>query len=207
MLFLNKDVLFLIFEELKNDKKSLYSCLLVNRTWCITAVPILWKNPGQYLLTDNAGSLFDVILLHLSVESRDNLRNQGINLFTETYYKPPLFNYINFWRHLNLQLLESMINEDNIKKSIVIRNELLNLFINRNTKFISLYIPENFDHQLHNISGAEHCFSDLEFLQCNEKTNQNILARISKSIKIMRFDNISDGMNLNNSGFSKLIKP
>src|SRR5438046_2368272 len=70
MLFLNKDVLFLIFEELKNDKKSLYSCLLVNRTWCTTAVPILWKNPSeQYFITNNSKNiLFNVILLHLSEE-------------------------------------------------------------------------------------------------------------------------------------------
>src|SRR6266536_5805487 len=209
---IKKKVLLQILEELQDDNKSLYSCLLVNRTWCETTVSILWKIPGSIHLTKKAESiLFNVILLHLSVESRDNLRNQGIDLFMETY-QPPLFNYISFWRHLNLQLLESMI-DDNSKgiesNTPIIRNEILNLFINRNTKFVSLYIPENFDHQLHNISGAEHCFSDLEFLQCNESTNQNILeglARISKSIKIMRFDNVFDSLIINNSGFSKLIE-
>src|SRR6266498_1452051 len=102
MVCFNKDVLFLIFKELNNDKKSLYSCLLVNRTWCEIAVPILWKNPRQYFITDNAKSmLFDVILLHLSEESRDVLKNYGINNpITETYHRP-LFNYINFWRYLD----------------------------------------------------------------------------------------------------------
>src|SRR6266498_966053 len=190
---LNKDVTLLILEELQDDNKSLYSCLLVNRTWCETTVSILWKIPGRIHLTEKAESkLFDVILLHLSGESRDNLRNQGIDFFTETY-QPPLFNYISFWRHLNLQLLESMIynNFKDIEKSkmSIIKNEILNLFINRNTKFISLYIPEFFDYQLNHILGAEHCFSDLEFFQCNDSTNQNILeglARICKSIKIIR---------------------
>src|SRR6266498_1633935 len=159
MVCLNKDILLLILEELQDDNKSLYSCLLVNRAWCETAVSILWKIPGRTHLTGKAESkLFNVILLHLSEESKDNLRNQGIDFFTETY-QPPLFNYIGFWRHLNLQLLECMIISKNIKKFNFIKNELLNLFINRNTKFISLYIPENFDHQLHNISVAEHCFS------------------------------------------------
>src|SRR6266536_498131 len=216
---LNKDVLLLILEELQDDNKSLYSCLLVNRTWCETTVSILWKIPGSIHLTKKAESiLFNVILLHLSVESRDNLRNQGIDLFMETY-QPPLFNYISFWKHLNLQNLECMIKNRlkiidkslrNDKSKIpIIRNEILNLFINRNTKFISLYIPRAFDHQLHNISGAEHCFSDLEFLQCSERINQNILeglARISKSIKIMRFNNVFDSLIINNSGFSKLIE-
>src|SRR5437016_4821967 len=139
MLKFNEDVLILILEELQDNKKSLYSCLLVNRTLCKTTVPILWKIPGRIPLSKKAGSkLFNVILLHLSEESRDNLRNQGIDLFTETY-QPPLFNYISFWRHLNLQLLEYMIFIEKSKMSII-RNEILNLFIHRNTKFISLYI-------------------------------------------------------------------
>src|SRR6266498_1559665 len=107
----NKDVLFLIFEELKNDKNSLYSCLLVNRTWCMIAIPILWKNPGQYYLitNDSKKKLFNVILLHLSEESRDILKNQGINNpLTETY-QHPLFNYINFWKYLDLSLIKRII--------------------------------------------------------------------------------------------------
>ena len=72
MLKLNKDVLLLILEELQDDNKSLYSCLLVNRTWCETTVSILWKIPGRIHLTGKAESiLFNVILLHLSEESRE----------------------------------------------------------------------------------------------------------------------------------------
>jgi hypothetical protein len=41
MVYLNKDVLSSIFEELRDNDVILYSCLLVNRTWCETAVPIL----------------------------------------------------------------------------------------------------------------------------------------------------------------------
>uniref|UniRef100_U9SJ23 Uncharacterized protein n=1 Tax=Rhizophagus irregularis (strain DAOM 181602 / DAOM 197198 / MUCL 43194) TaxID=747089 RepID=U9SJ23_RHIID len=40
---LNKDILFLIFEELKDDSKSLFSCLMTNRLWCEIVIPILWK--------------------------------------------------------------------------------------------------------------------------------------------------------------------
>ena len=148
---LNKDVLLLIFEELKDDGKTLYSCLLVNRTWCVTAVPILWKNLERITNINSKRILVDVILLHLSEESRDFLKNQGINnLITKTYQRP-LFNYINFWKYLDLSIIESMILSNNIEKSNVsiVRNEILKLFINRNTKFICLSIPENFYYQLH----------------------------------------------------------
>ncbi|RHZ45250.1 hypothetical protein Glove_682g17 [Diversispora epigaea] len=36
-----------ILKNLENDKKSLHSFLLVNRTWCKIIVPILWNNPFQ----------------------------------------------------------------------------------------------------------------------------------------------------------------
>ena len=139
---LNKDVLFLILKELHNHGKSLYSCLLVDRTWCKSAVPILWKNPRQYCITnDSRDILFKVILSHLSKESRDILKNQEINLFTKTYsYQQPSFNYISFWKYLSLWLLESMVvSIKNIEKTkmAIVTNEILKLFI-RNTKIIHL---------------------------------------------------------------------
>src|SRR4051812_34191487 len=98
MLRFNKDVLFLTLKELQNDGKSLHSCLLVDRTWCETAIPILWKNPSKFCLNNNASNiLFNVILLHLSEESTENLKNQKIDIFTETHQRP-LFNYISFWK-------------------------------------------------------------------------------------------------------------
>src|SRR6266542_4072810 len=116
---LNKDVLLLIFEELKNDHKSLYSCLLVNRTWCTTAVLILWRNPPKKLITDDNSKniLFNVILLHLSEE-----------------YHYSLFNYINFWRYLDLSLIVNIIPRNNAEDFSILRNEILKLLINKDTK-------------------------------------------------------------------------
>ncbi|RIA85199.1 hypothetical protein C1645_831163 [Glomus cerebriforme] len=210
MFKINKDVLFLILEELKDDRKSLYSCVLVNRIWCETTVPILWKILGRYTLTDNAkDSLFNVIILHLSKESRNVLKNKGYNIFTETYQRP-LFNYISYWRYLDLFLLDSMINSNNIEGSeiSVIRNEILNLFINRNTKFVYMDIPEHFNHQLNHISGTGNCFSNLECIHCDDKTDQNFLkglARISQLIKKLKFY-IMQYDNSDNSGIIKLIE-
>ena len=82
-----KDIIFLILEELQNDRKALYSCLMVNRTWCETTVPILWKNPLILCPAENKSILFDVILLHLSEESRDTLKNHEIDLFTELHQR------------------------------------------------------------------------------------------------------------------------
>ncbi|PKC57717.1 hypothetical protein RhiirA1_428287, partial [Rhizophagus irregularis] len=168
MLKLNKDVLFLIAENLHDDMISLCSCLLVNKSWCEVTVPILWKIPGRMVLTEKAeDKLFNVILLHLSKDSKDILKNQGIDLYTETY-RPTSFNYINFWRHLDLQLLEETFSR--------------NLKI---LEFISLLIPENINYDIYRISWNEQCFSDLKNLCCHEFHQNSLegLATISKSIK------------------------
>jgi hypothetical protein len=203
MWYLDKDVLFLIFEEIKNDKKSLYSCILVNRTWCVEAIPLLWRNPWQ---TKSNILLFNVILSHLSKESRDILEKQGINnLITESYQRP-LFNYIKFCKYLNLFFLENVISLKKFEKSkiSIIRNEILKLFINENTKFNILSIPNKFNFQLHLIPGAEHCFSELESFYCRGNVDQNVLeglAKICKSIK-----RLSASINYNISGIIKLIE-
>src|ERR1043166_9502435 len=101
---LNKDVIFLIIKELADDGKSLHSCLLVNRTWCETTIPILWRNPSKFCIKkDKKEILFIVLLLNSSEESRKVLNYQKINHFT---YRQPLFNYISHWRYLDLYYLE-----------------------------------------------------------------------------------------------------
>jgi hypothetical protein len=207
----NQDMLFLIFEELKNDQKSLYSCLLVNRTWCVTAVQILWRNPWNISSFGKAESaLFNVILLHLSKESRDILKNQGMNnLITETYQRP-LFNYISYCKNLELYSLERVIFSKKIEVSNIpiLRDEILKLFINKNTKLIHISTTRNFDYQLHLIPGAEYCFSELESLYYHDGISQNILeglAGICKSIKKIQLHIISDDYT-DSCGIFKLIE-
>ncbi|PKC62853.1 hypothetical protein RhiirA1_464550 [Rhizophagus irregularis] len=226
---LNEDVLSQIFKELKDDKNSLYSCLLVNRLWCAITVPILWRNPNYhyyflpsvliYRTSDSfhyyskLRKLFNTILLHLSEESRDILKNQGINI--DEKYKHPLFNYINYWKYLNFLFMRDLIYDSEIDKSKVsiIKNEILKLFINKNTNFVHLTIlnhltcvPIYLDYQPHLISGFECCFSKLESIHCNNYFNQDILkelAKICKSIKELKFDIICQNTT---SGIIELIE-
>jgi len=73
-----------------------------------------------------------------------------------------------------------------ISRFPIIEKEIFNLFINGNTKFTHLYIPYQFDYQIHLIPGAKHCFSELKFLSCNASINDDVLAgliEICQSIK------------------------
>src|SRR6266542_543601 len=122
----NRDILYLTLKELQNDKKALFSCLTVNKTWCEIIIPILWRDPWKYLKEKKL--LLNVIISHLSDESRNNLKSQGVN-FPIYPYQRPLFNYISFCKHLNLNILNEMINivYDNDKESLI-RKEISNLF-------------------------------------------------------------------------------
>src|SRR3954452_21058899 len=199
---LNSDLLYLIFKELLDDGETLYSCLLVNRAWFEVVVPILWKDHMKGL-RDQKKSL-NLIMSHLSSETKKSLLSQKLDrLIIQQIKRKPLFNYFRFCRHLNLYRLERIISSirdlKHIKKSIIpiLIDEILELFINKNTRVTHLYIPRRFDHQIHLIQGAEFCFADLNFLQCRTNTNKDILeglARISTSVdtlelNIAKFDN------------------
>src|SRR3954451_9145542 len=107
MLKLNKDVLYLILQELREDKKTLHSCLSISKTWCEIIIPILWKDPWKYLKEGKEKLLLNVIISHLSDNSRNDFC-QDTDYLTNIY-KRPLFNYISFCRHLNLNEIEGII--------------------------------------------------------------------------------------------------
>jgi hypothetical protein len=67
---LNRDILYLIFKQFKDDKVILHSCLLVNKTWC----EILFQFYGKILENLKSGNLLllKAIISHLSDILRNN---------------------------------------------------------------------------------------------------------------------------------------
>ena len=201
---LNRDILYLIFKEFQDDKKTLHSCLLVNKTWCEVIIPIFWNNPWKDL-KGKEKLLLNVIILHVS---DDDLISQGIDFLINCYQKP-LFDYISFCKHLNFDVIWKIIDKDicfGESSRFLIKNEILNLFINRNTKFTHLYISRQFEGQIHQIPGTKYCFSKIEFISCNANINNNVLIgliEMSESIKEIEIF-IEDGNK--NYEIDKLIK-
>ncbi|CAG8554447.1 7248_t:CDS:2 [Ambispora leptoticha] len=52
-----------IFGNLKNDHKTLHSCIFVNSNWCRQGIPLLWYNPFQ--TASNPALLIDTLFLCL----------------------------------------------------------------------------------------------------------------------------------------------
>ncbi|CAG8488163.1 5423_t:CDS:2 [Diversispora eburnea] len=82
------DCLDMIFKNLEMDRNSLYSSILVNKSWCQSAIQILWNR--------NSISQEDYQLINLS----SNLSNLSHSC---------LFNYPSFLRYLNANNLTSAI--------------------------------------------------------------------------------------------------
>ncbi|GBC04831.1 hypothetical protein RclHR1_00590017 [Rhizophagus clarus] len=206
MATLNKDTLLLILVKLQNDNNSLYSCLLVNKTWCETTIPILWKNPWRDLPREKEKSQSNVIVSHLSNEVRENLKRKHDITLPEPMKLS--FNYISFCRYLELYRLDRItITLKHIKKSKIsrVRLEIIRLFINRNTRFTHLYI-HRFDFQTNFIPGIEICFSKLKFLRSQPNNFLNELSGISNSIEKLELYITNYNNSDENHGITKLIK-
>ncbi|GES99908.1 hypothetical protein GLOIN_2v1644321 [Rhizophagus clarus] len=62
------EILENIFDLLKNDTGTLFSCILVKRSWCRIIVPILWRNSFKYVERKNYRKLIGIYLRFLPSE-------------------------------------------------------------------------------------------------------------------------------------------
>ncbi|KAF0461705.1 hypothetical protein F8M41_000375 [Gigaspora margarita] len=106
---LPSETLHEIFEHLvqsnHDDEKIshlLYPCLLVNRSWCVDMIKVLWNRPFHFL-KKNSSKLIQVYLDGLSKEERIDLIKVGINI-SDTASKM-LFDYMGFLKDLNFELI------------------------------------------------------------------------------------------------------
>nr|CAG8593759.1 8885_t:CDS:2 [Entrophospora candida] len=92
-LFSISECLLRIFEYLKEDPNSLFSILLVNRTWCRVAVPILWSRPFELL--KNRKNNYHIMTTYFQCLEDD--QKFPLQLLKES---SPSFDYPIFLRHL-----------------------------------------------------------------------------------------------------------
>src|SRR6266536_1217070 len=99
---LTNDHLVLIFEILYDDKKSLNSCLFVNKLWCQALVKLLWKDPWTLFLNEDklekAKLFFRTVLSQLPEGSKNSLIERKVNL--ELQQKPSLFDYVSYCKYI-----------------------------------------------------------------------------------------------------------
>jgi hypothetical protein len=103
---LNKDILFLLFEELQDNPGFLFSCLMVNRIWCEIVIPILWRNPWRYPIHyHNKNSLYSILTTYLSNDIKEILTKKGIQISEQSL----AFDYLTFCRSIDIKIIDSII--------------------------------------------------------------------------------------------------
>src|SRR5256885_1288467 len=97
-----------IFKYFENDKSSLRSCLLVNRLWCRTIIPILWGRSFS-LIKNSMNSSLGLIEIYLSYlnEEEKHLYNYYPELYPTS--KETLFNYPSFLKEFYYETIFLMV--------------------------------------------------------------------------------------------------
>jgi hypothetical protein len=170
MIKLNIDCLGLIFNQLKKDRKSLHSCLLVNKEWCNVIVPILWKEHSWNLERESMKKLLNIILSFLLSNSKqilllDNNINLPSTIPLITYKS---FNYISYCKFPKSDIIDKimkMILKENLNlindynKINLIEQEIYKLFVNNCKNIKELYWETS--QSLSSFPGSISCFSQL----------------------------------------------
>jgi hypothetical protein len=207
---LNEDIFFLIFEELQDDSKSLFSCLMVNRLWCEIIIPILWRNPWCYEINySNKNYLFAIIASYLSDDIKESLTSQGIRLPSFSH-QSLLFDYLSFCRNVNICIINSLISIGSPSENdhSFLQREFYGLFMKRcsRLKYLDM-IP--IEHQIFYFPEAKLSLKSLYELKCNASFSSSHfyeltgLEGISKYIQRLIIVNVDQK---SYHGIAKLIK-
>ncbi|RIB07196.1 hypothetical protein C2G38_2215182 [Gigaspora rosea] len=103
-LSLPADCLIEIFSHLEDNPKSLQSCVLVNRLWSRSSVPILWARPFR---DSTPSSIIDVYMSYLTDLERMHLIDNGISVSNRR--RNQIFDYVSFLRHVNMGSLYTVV--------------------------------------------------------------------------------------------------
>ncbi|EXX69913.1 uncharacterized protein OCT59_026620 [Rhizophagus irregularis] len=205
---LNKDILFLIFKELQKDSKSLFSCLMVNRLWCETVIPILWKNPWCYDINyRNKNSLYSFIISCLPDDIKESLISQEIFLPSILHQPPLLFDYLSYCRSIDVDILNDIISigTSESHNQFFLQLEIYNLLMKKCSEFKYINII-SLQHQIFYFPGAKDRLEPLYELTCDTSIGSSYfhgLARFCQNIQ--RLIIINKKMKMN-QGLVQLIE-
>ncbi|CAI2181351.1 15353_t:CDS:1 [Funneliformis geosporum] len=92
-----------VLKYLRDDLKSLYSCILVNRSLCRMTIPILWENPFELKCLDGKRDFIKNYFIFFSRLERKKLIEFGAKIEP---ISTPLFNYPSFIKTLDTFRME-----------------------------------------------------------------------------------------------------
>jgi hypothetical protein len=89
-----------IIQYFRKDFSTLYSCILINRSWCDLTIPLLWEDPFSRGYFGNH-QFIEIYLNKLNKDVKTKLYEYGVNnnlVSSNTL----LFNYPSFIKYLDI---------------------------------------------------------------------------------------------------------
>ncbi|GBC14836.2 hypothetical protein GLOIN_2v1764020 [Rhizophagus irregularis DAOM 181602=DAOM 197198] len=79
---------------------------MVNRVWCETMIPILWRNPWHYSINYyNKNSLYYILTSYLSNDIKEFFTKKKFNIPGQSL----AFDYLSFCRSINIEIIDVII--------------------------------------------------------------------------------------------------
>ncbi|PKC66875.1 hypothetical protein RhiirA1_511084 [Rhizophagus irregularis] len=194
-----------IFNELRTDNKSLYSCLLINKEWCRLVVPILWERYPYSNCEESQKKYCNTILSCLPTSSKQLLIDNYISLPSTILSEPLTFNYVSFCKFLSDDIIDKIVNfvfegqalNVNFSKNYLLSQEIYKLFI-RQCEGIKRLEWKNFLPLSSFSETSTKCFSQLHdlYIDLSHVTSNNIndMAQICKNLNVLYVDCYSQGI-------------
>jgi hypothetical protein len=205
---LNKDILYLIFEEFQDDLKSLFSCLMVNKSWCKTAVPVLWRNPWSYKGNNYRikSSLFTIIVYYLFDSIKEFITSKVIQL-PSISNKSLSFDYLSYCRSINVISINRItsIGSTSAYDQFFIQEEFY-LLLMRKCPELRYLDMRSIKHQLFYFPEAKARFESLCELKCDTSIDSSYFYGLSRCCKNIQVLIITNKVIIPNHGLVKLIE-
>jgi hypothetical protein len=183
---LSADCINEIFEYLEKDKKTLYSCLFVNRLCCEISVRILWRNVWNY-----SNRTYYTLITCLPNESKEILYKNGIIISSLTTSRPPMFNYASFCKTLSINrinyqircLLNDQTSKILIKNNrydyVIVTEEIYKLFMNQiSLKKLVFWQYSHINFKFY--PGTKNYLKNLSELSCSSNISSEFFYQLSK---------------------------
>ncbi|CAG8464926.1 11141_t:CDS:2 [Ambispora gerdemannii] len=161
------EILQEIFKYIR-DLQTLFSCLLVNRQWCRTVIPILWRDPFE---KGPSPTIIQLYVRSLPESARCRLKEAGINQISDCIGST-IFEYPSLLKRLRFGDISNSINawltpskikidiQDKIKSSEVLR-EILTLIL-QSVDSLDELIIEIYKAQFAEISKSNFVFPEFD---------------------------------------------
>ncbi|GES96320.1 hypothetical protein GLOIN_2v1613602 [Rhizophagus clarus] len=218
-----------IFYQLRNDRKTLHTCMFVNRYFCSLAITLLWGTPFERINLESQKThlIISVYVNSLVDEDKSYLRLAGIPVESS---EAPYFNYPEFLSSFNSQGFQLLIERwlmlidpnyhVNYQSKIIYASYIISNLLFASTK--KLESLKYFSHNgIHFISHKEFAYSishlvnleityfaegnESKLLQSDEDKLNNLFNTLSRYTFTIKFVKINISSN-DSSFYTRIIK-